>query len=250
MSTINEEKFKDTLKALVQDEPEKLAFFDGLEQPTAVPPFVPADVITSSEATNQSSETSDKQDERIKTTVPIKAIRRRYTYAMAAAAACFVVFFSITVAGLSPGMNMKTVSVSYDAMEAVAGGGGMDTGAMVEAPIAPDEAPAAAEAAEAQKEAPAETPMPAPAPVCDIGTGLENEAGDGSAEAPQVSKDTAEYATDDDMAGDDMITMGRGDDEPVSVAASTDTVFNITLIIAIISAALFVVFLVKRRKIR
>jgi len=244
LSTINEEKFKDTLKALVQDEPEKLAFFDGLEQPTAVPPFIPTG-----------------KNERIQTDPSIKTRRRHYTYGMAAAAACFIVFISITVAGLSSSMNMKTMSVSYDAMEAVAGGG-MDTGIMAEAPMAPDEAPVAQ--TEAQADAPATSAVepataptlpqlnedevlpaadategyeaeiseaPAPAPVCDLGTGMENEAAEGSAD-------------------DDTVTMDRGDDEPASVPASAKTVFIITLIYAIISAALFVTFLIKRRKLR
>ena len=41
MTDRNEENFKLALKSLVNDEPQKLAFFDGLDAEAGVPPFVP-----------------------------------------------------------------------------------------------------------------------------------------------------------------------------------------------------------------
>ena len=83
MRVINEEDFRKAMKTLVLDEPEKLEFFGPLGADIDIPPFVPA------EAGERKSQGA--------------ARRRGYTFGMGAAAACFVLFLSITMIGFSQG---------------------------------------------------------------------------------------------------------------------------------------------------
>jgi len=78
----NEENFKATLKALVNDEPKKLAFFDGQGYGAEIPPFIP------SEDSSPIPSTERKQIQTV-------SRKRRYNFGMAATAACFVVFLSV-----------------------------------------------------------------------------------------------------------------------------------------------------------
>jgi len=80
---INEEGIKQSLKTIVNDEPGKLTFFDGLDKDAAPRPFVP----------------SEKLLERIRRD---KAKRKRYTAGMAASAVACLVFAILTAISYTP----------------------------------------------------------------------------------------------------------------------------------------------------
>jgi len=91
-----EDNFKEALKTLVMDEPEKLDFFDGADK-GAIPPFVP---FVYEEI---------KEDTRTKVVSINAGRRRRNMFGMLAAAACSLVFvfaaainFNTDIAGQTP----------------------------------------------------------------------------------------------------------------------------------------------------
>jgi len=262
---------------LVQNEPEKLAYFNGLEMPSAIPPFIPAEkdtsanVIARSEATKRlrlSSENPTQSNERTKTTLSIQAKRRRYTYGMAAAAACFVVFISITAVSLTPGMEMEKMSADYSSAEA--GGGEVaaaDTAAPETAPEVPAEiaeapapAPEAAEPEALSGESPAAAIAPQASPLPDAeveeSPATEKTESYDMAGSPQEYEDSEELSNGV-MGTDDGTKLLRTDASGQNLESSytfylynAGAGFYIALICSIICAALFVVFLIRRRNLR
>ena len=102
----NEENFRSALKILVQNEPEKLAFFNVLRADSEIPPFVPIEP--------RPAETAYRHRQK---QISFAAKRRRYNFGMAAAAACLVAFLSLAVANSGPGMpNDSTASDGGDVM--------------------------------------------------------------------------------------------------------------------------------------
>ena len=105
---MGEENFKKTIQTLVHDKPEKLAFFDDLGESGAIPPFAPprqkGTVLPVSSRQKETVPVSSRQ----KGTVPVsenrQTRRRRYSFAMTAAAACFAFCLCTAAVSYEPGM--------------------------------------------------------------------------------------------------------------------------------------------------
>lgn len=86
MNNRTEDNFRETLKTLVIEEPQKLAFFDGLDADSAIPPFVPTD-------TERNGEDNRKK---------YSGRRKRHMFSMLAAAACSLVLVCMAAVNYSP----------------------------------------------------------------------------------------------------------------------------------------------------
>jgi len=212
-----EDNFKTTLKSLVNDEPQKLAFFDGLDL-DSIPPFVPDEISKDNTKTTIDDNGADKRKK--------YSVRRRgNTFGMIATAACSV--FLVCVAAINygpdPVMNMS-----------MAGGGGAP------APASVSEAPAAADVAETEEsygqEYDSGAPESAPVP--------ETETYD--SEAAEMQRPNAGRA--DDEATDNIAPA------PLSVMTDNGYASEIPavplplLIIGAIIFAAFFLILFKRRR--
>ena len=170
MNNRTEDNFKDALKTLVANEPEKLAFFDGADK-AVIPPFVPRET------------TEDRQK-----VVPFKRQRRRYMFGMVAAAACCIVFVGAAMINYGP-----------ETLDSAATGGGMSA-----AQVAPG------------------------APASD--------------DYDESLRPGADAAEEDESAATEMVVAEND--------AGANAAFPFPLLItgAIIFAAVFLILLIKRRK--
>ena len=215
----NEDMFKDALKELVLNEPEKLEFFDGIDAMTTPPVFVPTEANAP-------------------ISISLKRKRRQYACSMAAVAACFIIFISLSVVGMplmsGSGGGSSLESPRYDlemAADSAAGEPAMEEQAAEAAPEAP--APAA--------EAPAMA-AEAPAAESDMAPAL---ADDSQADETQVAPDVAEESREEQEI------LAAVESEPEKAAGDTDSgSTEIALVIAIICAIAFVILMVRYRKLR
>ena len=97
---MSENSFRQAIKTLVQEEPGKLAFFNGLDESGAIPPFIPAETAQGMTASGGPGQNDSGE----RTRVTAFKRRRRYNFAMATAAACFVVCLCVTAVNYQPGM--------------------------------------------------------------------------------------------------------------------------------------------------
>ena len=232
----NEDMFRDALKELVLNEPEKLEFFDGIDANATVPAFVPA-------------------ESNAPVSISIKRKRRQYAYSMAAIAACFVLFISISVVGMPSmpfgGASSEDMQYSLEmAADTGAGEPAMEEQAAATVPEAPAMAPAA----------PADEPEAAPAP-----------ADDSPADEALIAADSVRESGLDENAAIDteeqeiLADVGIGSEKAVSdtdsgsiAPDSTNTSqyqdapkgINIALIVAIVCAIVFVILMIRYRKLR
>ncbi|MCL1896026.1 MAG: hypothetical protein FWG03_05710 [Clostridiales bacterium] len=184
----NEENFKNALKTLVLAEPEKLAYFSEHEINIRVPQFVP-----------------DRKQ------VSNTRKRRQYSYSMAAAAACFVVFASVAAYGFAPGTS----------------GGGLP---------GPDEG------------AGMETAVPAPVGISqEAGDGDEDPVSKESVTLAPVLEDAIEKADPELQIGGETEAAGTEATASYVFEKSRRTPV-IPIAIAIAAAALFAIFFVKRKR--
>lgn len=231
MNTTKEEKFKETIKSLVHDEPEKLAFYKDLGPSSAIPLFVP----------------SEKSTEETKY-LSVRTKKRRYAFGMAAAAACFVVFISIAIIGLAPGANTYVAeSSALNRLEAGYGSGGSaGTAKDTAAPEAPAAGATSEESITTMQDAPsAEILSEEDAPAMQKAPATGNPSEDGG----MIAREAAAEILYDDGGMTAQETPAEINHLAVS-PAGTGGRYNIALIIAVVFAALFVVLLIKRRKLR
>ena len=229
MSTVDENKMKETLKTLVQNEPEKLSFFDGLGPQTDIPPFIP--------------QTNRREESR---SITLKIRRRRYAYSMAAVAACFVLFIGITIVGLAPdalsnSMNLQTsqdmaASAPAAAEEMPAMESEVEEEMLEMKPQAPQESEY-----QADESAAAEAPAAEEAPA-------EESAGGANSDVDEAAEDPDGRSAEETTEESDNIVEAEITDK------IDDTVDNnwvdVALIIALGFAGLFVFLLIKRRRLR
>ncbi|MCL2110706.1 MAG: hypothetical protein FWH32_00335 [Clostridiales bacterium] len=225
MSNVDEQRFKEALQTLVRDEPERLAFFDGLDSDAKLPPFVPNNTVGATPATGRPPLPTSARTKRV-----------RYTFGIAAAAACLVMVLSINA--LDSGSNLDMLNTSVSEMS---GSGG----------AAPEEAynevtPASAPEAAYDDVAPAPTAartIPQPeSEIEELDTADMDEAN-----ALTDDIDTPEEANAPTPATDDA-----GMDEAATPeAAATDPPTHppvVPLVIIAAVAALLLILFIKRKK--
>ena len=110
MKNRNEDNFREALKTLVRNEPDKLEFFSPLKFDDAIPPFYPQ--------ASGKEETGPARN-RVLNTVR----RRRYNFSMAAIAACFVMFVSVAALNISPDVASSgdMSDMEFSDMQGIAG---------------------------------------------------------------------------------------------------------------------------------
>jgi len=125
----NEEGLKKALKTLVQGEPQKLMFFNGLDKDAAIPGFVPK---------------SENIERRRRHT----SKRKRYTFGMAASSAACLIFVLLTAFNTvqetpdvsnesenDSALQFTPVKSAQDIAESARAGAGLDGGADVSASV-------------------------------------------------------------------------------------------------------------------
>ena len=275
MNNRNEENFKNALKTLVMAEPEKLAYFGGREANVQAPPFVP-EFRTGGQAPpvvpefrqggqappvvpefrqggqappvafdrRQGVQAPPYSPERKRVSNAGK--RRQYTYSMAAAAACFVVFVLVAAYGFAPDMFGRGV--------AGPGGSGGTEGAVQ----APGFVSQEGDDTGALKEAVPPDPDDGDGPVT---LAPDPDEGDGPVTLAPDPDDGDGPVT---LAPEDDDFIGKGTDPETTDGGEADSaggqaaagyeleesraVPYVPLAIAAAAASLFVVFFVKRRR--
>ena len=243
MSTNNEDKFREAIKGLVRDEPEKLSFYDGLESPSEIRPFSPA--------------TSGRHGGTIPK--PASVRRRSYQFGMAAAAACFVVFLTVAAVDSVPRLGGGSAeSLSFNNSSAISGG---DMGGAEAPSPAPARAPAPdlAPAPEVSQE-PGGAPSPAEPPV-DGGDGAVAGGGAVPGETDGIQEDRTGQETEEPDMDDSLFSSAAPVESAPSAGggsvyaaydAATDETDGRTPLVylacALAAAALFAFFYLKRRK--
>jgi len=243
VNRINEEQFKKTLTALVMDEPEKLAFYDGLDPDADIPPFVPA---------ADEERHTDKADTR--KTYAVR--RRRYSLGMIAAVACCIVFVSVAVinngsgftdqmyapmsgGGTGSAFDQSTGAANQGTGAADQGTGAVDQGtdaagqSISNEVTAPPEAPYAGSAADQSGAAPAagsyadqSAGQDTSAPVETAGTPPEATADQSTTEntmAPPESTPAAESSANQSGSATDQFTTENTTTPPKATADQSTT---------------------------
>lgn len=238
MNKGHEEQFRQTLKTIVIDEPEKLAFFDGAGTDAGIPPFIP----------------SEQQRQHVES---YKKKRKYYNSGMTVAASFALVFLCVAALGFgragSAGGPLPTV------LPDTSGGGGITASEPAPPPMAAQE-DASVENKTADDESShdntdgdisenAGRPAIEESMTEDNGPSAMMDNGLVNAELPAAEENTA-GDTGSSVTEENSIVPDAGDPAFKPVTAPKDKTPPAAAIIAVIFAALFVFFLIKRVRLR